>query len=157
MVEKRSTAMPVIAPMTPAPPKSSEEADTKSNAEAEADAAPKNSGHRIPVRVSDDRRPVHQPRIVGRDVDHLRVGRLDDDRVALRGHLLLLAAVQMASVARLLTKGLHRIGDILRLVDIRLAERRGPREVLVHVFENRGKLRHGLYARIPVLFVDFFG
>jgi hypothetical protein len=31
MVEECSTAMPVVAPVTPAPPKSSEEADAKSN------------------------------------------------------------------------------------------------------------------------------
>ncbi len=32
MIEECSTAMPVVVPVMPAPPKSSEEADTKSNA-----------------------------------------------------------------------------------------------------------------------------
>src|SRR4029077_2607654 len=63
----------------------------------------------------------------------------------------------MASVAGLLTQGLHRIGDILRLVDICIAERRSPGEVLVHIFENRRKLYDGFYAWIPVMLVDFFG
>src|SRR5229473_4092445 len=80
MVVERSPAMPVISPVSPAPPKSSEEADTKSNAKGKANAAPKNAGHGIPPRVGDDRCTVHEPRIIGRDVDHLRVGRFDDDR-----------------------------------------------------------------------------
>src|SRR6266481_2978383 len=62
----------------------------------------------------------------------------------------------MASFTCLLTQGLHGIRHILRLVYICLAKRRRPRQVLVHVFKNRRELRQGLYARIPVLFVDFF-
>jgi hypothetical protein len=59
MVEECPTAMPVVAPMTPAPPKSSEVSDSKSNTERESDAAPKNTGHGIPARVGNDRCPVH--------------------------------------------------------------------------------------------------
>src|SRR6267143_5820976 len=62
----------------------------------------------------------------------------------------------MASFTCLFTQGLHGIRHILRLVYIRLAKRRRPSQVLVHVFKNRRELRQGLYARIPVLFVDFF-
>src|ERR1700688_5284186 len=93
MVVERSPAMPVISPVPPAPPKSSEEADTKSNAKGKAHAAPKNAGHGIPPRVGDNRCTVHEPRIIGRDVDHLRVGRFDDDRGALRRYLLLFIAI----------------------------------------------------------------
>ncbi len=62
----------------------------------------------------------------------------------------------MIGTASLLTQGLDGLGHILRLGDVGLAKRRSPREVLIHVLENRGELRHGLYAGIPVLFVDFF-
>src|SRR6266404_3211144 len=79
MVEERSTATPVVPPVTPAPPKSSEEADSKSKTEGQSDAAPKNPGHRIPARVGNDWPPVHEPRIIGRHVHHLRVARFDDD------------------------------------------------------------------------------
>src|SRR5437899_9610074 len=37
MIEECSPAMPVVVPVMPAPPKSSEEADTKSNAKGKAD------------------------------------------------------------------------------------------------------------------------
>src|ERR1700738_1600303 len=99
MVEGSSTPMPVVSPVTPAPSKTSEEADTKSNTERTADTAPKNPGHRIPARIRNDGPPVHEPRIIGRHVHHLRVGRFDDDRIALRRYLLLVAAIQMASLA----------------------------------------------------------
>jgi hypothetical protein len=59
MVEERSAAVPVISPVAPAPPKSSEEADAKSNSKAKADAAPKNPGLGIPAWIGDDRGPVH--------------------------------------------------------------------------------------------------
>src|ERR1700719_2540570 len=80
MVIECSATVPVVPPVAPAPAKSSEEADTKPNAKGKADAAPKNPGLRIPARVSNDRPPIHEPRIVSRDVDHLGVGWFDDDR-----------------------------------------------------------------------------
>src|SRR6266851_3011497 len=72
VVVNRRAAMPVISPVMPAPPKSSEVADSKSNTERESDAAPKNPGHRIPAWVRDDRRTVHEPRVIGWHVDHIR-------------------------------------------------------------------------------------
>ena len=59
MVVERASAVPVISPVAPAPPKSSEEADTKSNAKGKADTTPKNGGYGIPSRVGDDRCTVH--------------------------------------------------------------------------------------------------
>src|SRR5258708_16675917 len=79
MVVHRPTAMPVVPPVTPAPPKPSEEPETKSNAEGESDAAPKNPGHGIPARVGDDRCPVHQPRIIRRHLDYLSFARFVND------------------------------------------------------------------------------
>src|SRR5580700_431992 len=73
---------PVVPPVAPTPSKSSEEADSKSKPEGD-------SGHGVPAWVADDRRPVHEPRIIGRHVDHVRVGWFDDDGAALSRHLLL--------------------------------------------------------------------
>src|SRR5712664_3847818 len=122
VVVNRRAAMPVISPVMPAPPKSSEVPDSKSNTERESDAAPKNPGHRIPAWIGNDRRTVHQPRIIGWHVDHLRAGRFDNDCVSLRRYLLLFVAVQMAGLASLLTHLLDGIRHILRLVGIRLAQ-----------------------------------
>jgi hypothetical protein len=62
-------AMPIPSPVIPAPPKSSEEADSKSSAEIESRAVKKESGLRIPTWVGDDRIAVHEPGIVGGNVD----------------------------------------------------------------------------------------
>ena len=86
-------AVPVVSPVMPSPPKSSEEADTKSNAKGNAGAVPKNPGHGIPAWIHDDRLTVHKPGVVGGDVNDLRVGRFDDDRAALRRYLLLFVAI----------------------------------------------------------------
>src|SRR5712664_2433570 len=71
MVEEGSTATPVVPPVTPAPPKSSEEADSKSNTEGQSDAAPKDPGHRVPARVRNNWPTIYDPRIIGRHVHHL--------------------------------------------------------------------------------------
>src|SRR2546430_14812820 len=54
MIEERSTAMPVVAPVMPAPAISSEEADTKSNAKGNAGATPVNPGHGKPAWIRDE-------------------------------------------------------------------------------------------------------
>src|SRR5580704_1443615 len=157
MVIDHGPAVPVISPVMPAPSKSSEEADSKSDAERDCRAGKKDSGHGIPAWVGDDGRPVDEPRIISRYIDHLRVGRFDSDGAALGRHLLLFVAVQLAGVPRLLPHRLNSISHILLLVGIGVAKGRSPRKVLVHVFKDRGKLRESLHARIPRLFVDFFG
>ena len=86
-------AMPVASPVIPAPPKSSEEADAKSKTERDCGAGKKDSGNWNPTGVGNNRCTVDEPRIIGRHVDHIRVGRFDDDRVALSGYILLLIAV----------------------------------------------------------------
>src|ERR1700693_587397 len=122
MVEECSTSMPVVSPVAPTPPKSSEVPDTKSNTEGESDAAPKNPGLRIPAWIGDDWRAIHQPRIVGRHIDNFRISRLDDDCASLRGYPFLFVAIQIAGFLSLLTHLLDSISDILRVVDIGLAE-----------------------------------
>src|SRR5260370_2652182 len=130
MVEERSSAVPVISPVAPAPPKSSEKADTKSNTKAKADAAPINPGLGIPAGVSDDRRAIDQPGIIGGHVHHVRIGRFNDDRAALRAYFFLFVAVQIASVAGLLTQRFYPIGHILRVGGIFHAPRRKPKKGL---------------------------
>ena len=93
VVEDYPAAVPVVSPVMPSPPKSSEEADAKSKTERDCGAGKKDSGNWNPAGVGNNRCSVHEPRIIGRYVDHIRVGRFDDDRVALIGYILLLIAV----------------------------------------------------------------
>ena len=88
-----SAPAPVVSPVMPSPPKSSEEADAKSKTERDCGAGKKDSGNWNPAGVGNNRCSVHEPRIIGRYVDHIRVSWFDDDGVALSGHILLLIAV----------------------------------------------------------------
>src|SRR6266851_9928179 len=116
-----SSAMPVVSPVMPAPRKSSEEAHTEPDSKSNPRTTKKDSRHGIPAWIRDDRRSVHEPRIVGRHVDNIRVGRLDVDRAVLIGYVLLLGAFQVASVLSLLTHRLHSVGDTLRVVGVGVA------------------------------------
>src|SRR5260370_20923456 len=112
--------MPVVSPVAPSPPKASEVSDSKSQTERESDAAPKNPGHRIPARVGNDWRAIHQPRIVGRHIDHVWTSRLDDDCVSLRRYLLLFITVEMTGFLSVLAHPLDGSLLIFRLVGIHL-------------------------------------
>src|SRR5882762_2866702 len=157
VVEECPAAMPVVAPMAPAPAKSAKISKSKSNAERQSDATPKNSRRLIPSGIDRYRPPVNQPRIIGRHVDHLRIGRFNNDCVSLCSDPLLLAAIQVPSLLSVLTHLLNSVGHILRIVRIRLAQCRTPGQIFVHVLQHGWKLRQRLYTRIPILFVHFFG
>src|SRR5712675_3031946 len=157
VIERCPAAMPVVAPMAPAPAKSPEISGSKSNTERQPDAAPKNSRYRIPAWVGHDRSAIYKPRIIGRHVNRFRISRLDNDCVSLRCYLLLFIATQMSGVLSVSAHLLNSIGHVLRVVGVGLAQRRTPRQILVHVLEHGRKLRERLYAWIPVLFVYFFG
>src|SRR6267154_1156751 len=95
---------------------------SKSNAERQSDATPKNSRRLIPSGIDRYRPPVNQPRIIGRHVDHLRIGRFNNDCVSLCSDPLLLAAIQVPSLLSVLTHLLNSVGHILWIVRIRLAQ-----------------------------------
>lgn len=89
VVVDHPVAMPIAAPVMPAPAKSSKEADSKSDTEGDCWAVKKDSWHGIPAWICNYRLSIYEPRIVGRHVDHVRVGRFDDDSAALSRYLLL--------------------------------------------------------------------
>src|SRR5713226_4447911 len=156
VVVDHPVAMPVASPVMPAPPESSEEADPEADSKSNSRSSQEDPRHGIPAWIGDDWLAIHEPGIIGRHINDLRVGRFDDDCIALRCYLLLFIAVQVAGLVSLLTHRLDSVGHILLLVGVGVTKIGSPREVLVHVFKNRGKLCEGLYARVPGLFVDFF-
>ena len=115
-------AVPVPSPVIPAPPESSEEADSKSSAEEKSRAVVKDSRNRIPTWVSDNGIAVYEPGIIGRHVHLIRSCWLDDNRVALRRHLFLLVAIQMAGLLSLLAHRLDGVHHILLLVGVCVAK-----------------------------------
>src|SRR5438876_4110184 len=86
-------AMPIASPVMPAPSKSPEEADSKSNPERDCRPSQKDPWYGIPAWICDDRVAVHEPRIVRGHVNHFRIRGFDDDCVPLRCYLFLFIAI----------------------------------------------------------------
>src|SRR5258708_9117841 len=102
--------MTVVAPTAPAPAKSAEISESKSNTERQSDAAPKNSRHRIPPWEGHDRSAIYKPRIIGRHVNRFRISRLDNDCVSFRRYSLLFISIHVPTLLCLLPSLLTVIG-----------------------------------------------
>src|SRR5712692_10606839 len=72
-------AVPVVSPVMPAPPISSEKADSEADSNSNPHSGQEDSRHGIPAWICDDRLTIHEPGIIRRHVDHLRIGWFDAD------------------------------------------------------------------------------
>src|SRR5271157_3012816 len=113
--------MPIASPMIPAPSPTSEPPDSEADSEPEGRAVIPNSGIRVPPRPRHNGVSVNHPRIIGGDVNHLGVSRLNDDRRALHGYGLLGRGLEIAGFLRPLAHHLYGIHHILSLVVVGVA------------------------------------
>jgi len=123
VVVDHCAAVPVVSPVMPTPPISSEKAEPEADSKSNPRSGQEDPRNGIPTWIRDDRLAIYEPGIIGRHVDHFRVGRFNDNRAALRRYLLLFVAIQMAGLASLLTHRLDGIRHILLLVGICVAKR----------------------------------
>src|SRR5579864_8155725 len=114
--------MPVTIPVVPPPAKSPEETDSKSSPEVQSRAVKKYSGHGIPARVGKNGIAVHEPGIVRRDIHNIRIGRFDDNCIALSRYFLLVVAIQVACLPSLLAHCLHGVHHVLLLIGVCVAK-----------------------------------
>ena len=91
--------------------------------------------------------------VVLRHVDHLRIGRLDDDDLLLGLHHLLVVGLQVARRLRLAAKDLDRLDHGALVGDDGFAERAGPVEIVAHLLHDIGVVEQRLDRVVP-LFVD---
>src|SRR5271170_8019700 len=151
-------AAPAYAPMAPAPSVAAVEADAEADSTPiKRRAAPPDSGVGIPTGPGRYGIPVHQPRIIGGDIDHVRCSRLNDDIRALRLDGLLLRVLQIAGLLRFLAHHLNRVHYVLFLVVVGVTERRGPGDIFVHVSQHGGERAEGFHAGVPGLLVHGLG
>jgi len=104
------------------------------------------SSDRRPTGCGRRSRDVNCLRIVGRDVNHLRVGRLYDNHLLTIGgglgfDLLLGCCLQIAGCQRLGAQSLDRIENGFLVGSVRLAERLRPIRLLGHHLDHLGKRR----------------
>src|SRR5437016_1345413 len=96
VVVPHEAVVPVEAPVVKPPAESAEEADAETESERNPGTDSVEAGVPEPARVSDDRRPVNQPWIVGGHVDDIGVRRLDHDRLALGDDIFLRGRLEVA-------------------------------------------------------------
>ena len=89
VVENDSVAVPIVSPVVPAPAEAAEEADAIAEAKRNSRSGKIQPWIPIPTRPDPDRLSIHEPGIIFRHVNNLRIGRLDHDRLSLLGHGLL--------------------------------------------------------------------
>src|SRR5467141_291462 len=90
VVVNHPMAMPVASPVMPAPPKSTEESDSEPDSKSNPCSGQEDPRYGIPAWICDDRFAIHEPGIIGGHVDHFRIGRFNDDCVALSCYLFLI-------------------------------------------------------------------
>src|ERR1700731_3718605 len=94
MVEHHSmTTMPVVSPVSPAPAKSAKEADSKAEPKCNSRYPNVESRIRIPSWPDSNGRSIHEPRVIFRHVNDIRIGRFDHDGLTLLAHLFLRCAL----------------------------------------------------------------
>ena len=113
VVIEHGSATPIDAPMIPAPSITSVPTDSAARAKVKVLTAKPDSGIRIPARPCGDGISVNHPRIVGGDVDFIRVDRLNADVRILRRNRLLRFGLEIAGGLRLLAHCLHRGHHVL--------------------------------------------
>src|SRR5579871_319317 len=77
VIENHIVVVPIVSPMSPAPPESMEEADAETKAKRDSRTGEVKSWIRIPARPDSDRLSINEPRIVLRHINNLRVRGLD--------------------------------------------------------------------------------
>ena len=99
--------------------------------------------------------------VVGRDVNHVGVGRLNDD-YALAVHLLsfdrlLLAGFESSRALGLGAHALDRVHHIGFLREESVSQLRGPSDIIAQLLDHVGHYHHGLDAGVPRLFFRCIG
>ena len=155
MVVYQVVVAPIGSPVMPAPAKAGEDA----NSQAECNPWPLDECARNPDPpwIERERVPVDDPRIIFRHINDFRVRWFNHDRLSLGRDGFLLRALQVPGLLRSLTHHLNCVKDILLSVHVRIPERRGPGQTLVHHGKHRRKLRESLYTGIPGLRIDRLG
>src|ERR1019366_8295977 len=126
------SATPIESPMTPAPAKASEPTDSEAHSEIEVRAAKPDSRIRVPSRPRHDGISVNRPRVIGRDVHYIGVGRLNVNIRAIVPYDFLRRALKSTGLSRFVAHHLYRIHHILLLVVVSIAQSYRPGEVFVH-------------------------
>src|SRR5580692_1590831 len=157
VIENGVVVMPIETPVVPAPPVAPKEPNAEANSEEQRRSVIPNTRIGIPTRPGDHRASVYDPGIVRGNVDNFRVNCFDLDVGVCGRYGLLRRGIQISSFLRAAPHNLNSVHHGLFLIVIGVAERRRPRDVFVHVTENRRKRSECFDAGVPRLLVHGLG
>src|ERR1700721_1884258 len=123
VVIEHVVVMPVESPVAPSPSEAAKPSNSKSQAERKIWPTKPDSRIGIPSWPGDDGISINRPWIVGWNINHIGLSRLNIDVRTLFGDSLLRSRLQVARVLRFPAHDLHRIHKVLLLVVISVAER----------------------------------
>src|SRR6266702_1843952 len=116
--------MPVRASVMPSPSISAEEPQFEACTKIKSGAVDEESWIRIPSRPDCYRTPIHEPRIVFREVNDFRIYGLNNDGLILIRYSFLRGRFQVSCVRRFLAHYLDGVHQVLLLVEICVAQGR---------------------------------
>src|SRR5580704_2867920 len=154
MVVDRIMVVPVESPMSPSPSETAEPADAEAKSKGQVRAAKPYAGIVIPIGPWRYRVSVNDPRVVGRNIDHIRLSRLNHNIIVLILDSLLRCRFQIASCLRFLAHALNSAHHVLLLVVVRVTERRGPGNIFVHISQHGRESAECFDAGIPCMLID---
>src|SRR5579864_3251909 len=157
VIEHNRSVPPIASPAVRSPSETSEQSDREAHTDRNAGARNVQPGIWVPAGPHDHRRTIHDPGIVCRNVNDLRVCRFNDDGRTFSDYLYLFIALQVSGRFCASPHDLHGVHHSLLLVHVSLAKGRCPGKVLVHVGQHGGKLSERLNTGIPRLLIDGVG
>src|ERR1700685_3897059 len=123
MVETNAVVMPIVSPVVPAPTVPTKKADSKAEANCNSRTIKEEPRIPIPVWPDPDGLSIHEPRVILRNVNNLRVGGFDHNCLSPLGYVFLRCAFYVPSIFRTLTHYLNGVHHVLLLVDEGITER----------------------------------
>src|ERR1700693_1127636 len=157
MVVDRVMVVPVESPMSPSPSETTEPADAEAKSKGQVRATKPYARIVVPIGPGRYRISVNGPGVVGRNIDHLRLSRLNHNIIVLILYNLLRCRFQIAGCFRFSAHALNSVHHVLLLIVVSVAQRRGPGDIFVHISQDSRESAECFHAGIPRLLIDSLG
>src|ERR1700683_2002318 len=157
MVVDRVVVVPVESPISPSPSETAEPANAEANSKGQVRTAEPYAGIVVPIGPGRYGISVNEPGVVGWNIDHIRLSRLNHNIVVLILYHLLRCRLQIAGCFRFSAHALNSVHHVLLLVVVSVAQRRGPGNIFVHISQHSRESAECFHTGIPRLLIDSLG
>src|SRR5271169_1504392 len=123
VVEHDPVVVPIVSPVSPAPAKPAEKANSKAKIPCEPWPREVQPGIPIPAGPDPDGLSIHEPGVVFGNVNNFRVSWFDHNALPLIAHVFLRCALQVPRLLRTVAHYLNSVHHVLLLVDVSIPKR----------------------------------